>query len=288
MEEYTSYCDTESNAKTDAITSGKRTIGDLNAAITEATASIGTLTSEVEELAGKISTADADLKSATKIRTDENADFTATETDLVETVDTLSRAIIVLKRGQTSFLQSKGKDLAMLSSALSKVIEATWVNSHQKAAVQSLIQSTTESEDEDLSLQPQATSSSYESQGGSILETLGDMKDKAESTLSSARKDEMSASHAFEMLKQSLETELKTMNDRKNAASTEKAGTEEAKASASEELASTEATVAADTDYLAKLKESCASKAAEWDARQKSVGEELAAIDKAKEILEDA
>merc|ERR550514_1215424 len=57
------------------------------------------------------------------------------------------------------------------------------------------------------------------------------------------------------------------MNDRKNAASTEKSGTEEAKASASEELASQEAT--------------------EWDARQKSAGEELGAIDKAKEILED-
>merc|ERR1719453_1349659 len=113
------------------------------------------------------------------------------------------------------------------------------------------------------------------------------MKDKAESTLSGARKDEMSASHSYEMLKQSLDTELKTMKDRMAAASTEKAATEESKASASEELAATEKTVAADTDYLANLKESCASKAAEWEARQKSAGEEVAAIDKAKEILEE-
>merc|ERR1719253_1925995 len=90
MEEYTSYCDTESNAKEDSITSGKRTIGDLNAAIVEASASIGTLTSEVEELAGKISGADADLKSASKIRAEENQDFSATEAELVETVDALA------------------------------------------------------------------------------------------------------------------------------------------------------------------------------------------------------
>merc|ERR1719271_2103824 len=77
------------------------------------------------------------------------------------------------------------------------------------------------------------------------------------------------------------------MKERMAAASTEKSATEEAKASASEELAATQKTVAADTDYLANLKESCASKAAEWDARQKSAGEELGAIDKAKEILED-
>merc|ERR1719240_2483072 len=54
MNEYSEYCDTTSNEKEDAITSGKRTIGDLNAAIADATASIGSLTSETEELATKI------------------------------------------------------------------------------------------------------------------------------------------------------------------------------------------------------------------------------------------
>merc|ERR1719478_1018384 len=77
------------------------------------------------------------------------------------------------------------------------------------------------------------------------------------------------------------------MKKRMAAASTEKSATEETHATASEELAATQKTVAADTDYLANLKESCASKAAEWDARQKSAGEEIGAIDKAKEILED-
>jgi hypothetical protein len=61
----------------------------------------------------QISAAEKDLKEATGIRTEEHEDFSATEKDLVETTDTLARAIIVLKRGQSSFLQrgSKAKTL---------------------------------------------------------------------------------------------------------------------------------------------------------------------------------
>merc|ERR1719230_2326208 len=111
------------------------------------------------------------------------------------------------------------------------------------------------------------------------------MKDKAESTLSSARKDEMEAAHAYQLLKQSLDTEIATMKKRMAAASSEKSAAEEAKASASEDLASTTKSVEEDTAFLAELKQSCSAKAAEWDARQKSAGEEIAAIDKAIEIL---
>jgi len=286
MSEYSSFCDTESNDKTDAITSGKRTIGDLAASIQEASASISTLTSETEELAAKIAAADSDLKGATSIRQKEHGDFSSAETELVDTIDTLSRAIIVLKRGQTSFLQQHGTgELKTLVSSLSKIVEASWVTSSQKSVVQSLLQSAQGSEDEDLSLAPQASTAAYESQGGSILDVLKDMQEKAEEALSSARKDEMSASHAFESLKQSLETELSTMQKRMSAASAEKASNEETEASASSELAATQKSVAADTATLASLKQSCTSKAAEWDARQKSAGEEIGAIDKAKEIL---
>jgi peptidoglycan hydrolase CwlO-like protein len=44
MDEYSSWCDEEANEKEDAITSSKRTIGDLEATIADATATIGSLT----------------------------------------------------------------------------------------------------------------------------------------------------------------------------------------------------------------------------------------------------
>merc|ERR1719253_1557545 len=141
----------------------------------------------------------------------------------------------------------------MLSMALSKVIEATWVTSAQKQKVQALLQSQQGAEDEDLSLAPQATTAAFESQGGGILDTLQDMQEKAEESLSGARKDEMAASHAFEMLKQSLETELSTMGQRKAAASEEKSANEETKALAEENLAATQKTVESDSTFLKEL-----------------------------------
>merc|ERR1719375_2515358 len=239
MEEYSTWCDTESNEKEDAITSHKRTIGDLESEIADATARISELGTEVEELAGKISGAETDLAEATKLREEEKAAFSASESELVDTVDSLERALVVLKRGQ-SFLQARDQDtLKKMTMSLSKIIEANWVNKEDKAAVQSLLQSTSGENDEDLSLQPQAKVSGYQSQGSGILDTISDMKEKAESTLSDARAAEMKANHEYEMLKQNLEMQISTMKKRMSEATTEKSGLEDAKASAEEELAST-------------------------------------------------
>jgi chromosome segregation ATPase len=287
MEEYSKWCDSESNEKEDAITSHKRTIGDLEAEIADATARISELGTEVEELAGTISDAEGELKEATGIREQEKAAFTESETELVDTVDGLERALVVLKRGQTSFLQARDQDeMDKLTMSLGKIIEASWVNKKDKAAVQALLQSKSAEADEDLSLQPQAKTSEYESHGSGILDTLSDMKEKAESTLSDARTAEMKAAHEYEMLKQSLETQMSTMKKRMSEATTEKSGLEEAKSSAEEELASTKKTLADDEKYLEELTQSCSMKAKEWATRQKDAAGELAAIAKAKEVLE--
>ena len=89
------------------------------------------------------------------------------------------------------------------------------------------------------------------------------------------------------MLKQSIEMELSTMQKRMAAATAERSSTEETMHAASEELEETKKSKAADEAYLADLKMDCAAKAKEWDERQKSVAEELAAIAKAKDILSD-
>jgi len=150
-----------------------------------------------------------------------------------------------------------------------------------------LIQSQTSADDEDLSLQPQASTAAFTSQGGGILDTLKDMQGKAEGTLSDSRGTEMKANHAFALLKQSLETEIKSNKDRKNAASTEKSAHTQALSEAQTQLSATQATLASDETYLRDLNTNCAAKAAEWEERQKSAAGEMAAIAKAKEILSE-
>ena len=70
----------------------------------------------------------------------------------------------------------------------------------------------------------------FTSQGGGILDMLGELKTEAEDSLSTMRKSEMESNHKFEMLKMSLETELKNMKERLSDATNEKSGEEESAA----------------------------------------------------------
>jgi len=290
MEEYTSWCDEEANTKEDAITSSKRTIGDLEATIEDAKASVMTLTSSIDELTTKISTSEKELADAKGIRDKEHEVFVASEKELADTVDSLDRAITVLKKNLSLMQTGKMANvLGAMASGLQKVVEASWINSHQKAMLQSLLQANAGDSDEDLSLsaQPQGTTVNYESASGGILDTLADMQSKAEESLSSTRKDEMEAAHAFALLKQGLEDEIKVAKKQLSQATQTRSTTEEEQYEAETSLKETEETLAADTKYLEELKQSCSAKAAEWAARQKQAGEETAAIEKAKEVLSE-
>merc|ERR1719420_1382180 len=176
--------------------------------------------------------------------------------------------------------------MKVLSDTLSHIVEAAWIDSATKEKVQAMMQSEDGDEDTDLSLQPQATVVAYESHGGGILDTLGELQEKAETALSKARKEEMEQEHSFQMLKMSLEMELKTMKKRLDECQAGKASSEEQQHAAEEDLAETQKSLAADKEYLSELGVSCSAAAKEFAERQKQAAEEMAAVDKAKEILE--
>merc|ERR1719281_551539 len=87
------------------------------------------------------------------------------------------------------------------------------------------------------------------------------------------------------MLESSLKSEIAHTQEKLSAATKAKAGAEEAQATAEGDLAETTKTKAADEEYASNLKTECETAAKEWAARQASAKEEMAAIDKAKEIL---
>merc|ERR1719178_193302 len=87
------------------------------------------------------------------------------------------------------------------------------------------------------------------------------------------------------MLESNLEAELSHSQEKLATAKKTKASAEESKATAEGDLAETTKTKAADTEYSESLKTECEMAASEWASRQASAKEEMAAIDKAKEIL---
>jgi chromosome segregation ATPase len=293
MSTYNEYCDDELTEKAYAIKTANREIAGLKAAIEDAAGKFEKNTAALEELGTEIAAKQGEVEEATKVRKGENSDFVAAEKELVDAVDTLSRAIVVLKRG-LSLLSVKGSSAKFdqLATALDAVVVAagSWgVSPKSQLAVKSFLQGKASDDDSDLSLlsvkQPQAASYNYESKSGGIVATLGDMKDKAESTLADLRREEMKAKHAFEMLSQSLSDAVSVAErDAANAKANQSAASE-AKAKAEGELAATEASKAADEKYSAKLDSQCKTKNAEWDARQKSGAAEIKALSEAKDVL---
>merc|ERR1719183_2155205 len=218
----------------------------------------------IDELTTKISTSETELSSATEIRSKENKVFLEAEKELVETVDSLERAIMVLKKN-LGFMQTgrTANILKAMAGGLKKVVEASWVNEHQKAVLQSLLQTNSEDSDKDLEFQPQGKVVAFESSSGGILDTIADMQSKAEDSLSSTRKDEMEAAHAYALVKQGLEDEIKVAKKQLSEATLTRSTTEEELHSADASLSETEETLAADTKYLEELKQSCTMKAKE-------------------------
>jgi len=290
MEEYTAFCDDELKDKGYAIETAARAIGDLSATKENAAALITELTDEIATLGTTIAEKSSELAKATEVRKGQNADFQAAEKELVRSVDELSRAAIVLKRGM-SFVQTVNgqKKIRDVVSALKTIVEAEWLDVSSKRKLKSFLQATSQAKedaDDDLSfIQPEAKMVAYESSSGGIVKTIEEMQGKAEDTLSALRKKEMSDGQAFAMLEAGLNDEISHGQDKLSTAKSSKGANEEAKASAGKKLVATEESKKSDEEYASTLKTECESKAAEWEARQKSATEEMGAIEKAKEIL---
>jgi len=290
MEEYTAFCDDELKDKGYAIETAGRSILDLSASIEYATAQVGKLADEIATLGSTNAAKSSELAEATKVRAAGNADFEAAEKELVKSVDELSRAATVLKRGM-SFAQTKAgrKKVNAVVAALKNIIDAEWVDVGSRRKLKSFLQAAAqakEEEDDDLSFtQPQAKMVAYESSSGGIVKTIEEMQGKAEDTLSELRKKEMSDAQTFAMLEQGLKDEIAHGEEKLSTAKSSKGANEEAKGAASGKLVETEKSKAADEEYASTLKTECEAKATEWSARQKSATEEMGAIEKAKDIL---
>merc|ERR1719375_2256050 len=95
----------------------------------------------------------------------------------------------------------------------------------------------------------------------------------------------MADAHEFKMLEQSLSGEVSHNTGKLSDAKKAKAAAEETLANSEEDLVATKKTKAADEEYSSNLKTECETAAHEWAARQESAKAEMAAIDKASEIL---
>jgi chromosome segregation ATPase len=289
MGEYTTFCDDELKDKAYAIATASRSIGDLMATVSDANAKEAMLADEIATLGSTLAAKSGELAAASKVREEGNADFVAAEGELLTSIDQLGRAASILKKGM-SFAQVPSKKLKKIQavvSALQTVVEASWVDVSSKRKLKSFLQAQAQAADEDdFSLtQPQAKMIAYSASSGSIVKTVEEMQGKAEDTLATLRRKEMGDAQTFAMLKSGLEDQIKHGGEKLSTATSGKAAAIESAADSAAKKVETEKSKAADEEYASTLKTDCETKAAEWEARQKSASEEMGAVTKAKDIL---
>lgn len=284
--EFAEWCEDTSKNVMYEIKTGKSDVGSLRATIAKEASNIDAQTAKVEELAGAIATDEADLKASTEIRDKEAADFSVTEKDLVETIDTLERAIGIIEKemkGGASMVQLK--KAGGVVQALQAMVQAQSLSSADGSKLSALIQSTHTAEDSDMGAPDPAT---YENQSGGVLDVLNDLLEKAQGELDTARSKENTDMQNFQMLKQSLTDEIKFANKEMDEAKKSKSESTEGKATADGDLNVASKDVAEDVKELQGLHHNCMTKAEEFEAETKSRGEELKALATAKKIVKEA
>lgn len=278
QQDYAGWCKERSSELQNEISTGKAKVEDLNAAIEAAASSLAALSTKMEENAAQIAADEADLKAATESRAKEKADFTAEEAELLEMVDMLQRATGILQGAKGGAAMVQLENAKSIIHAFGIMVEASMMPAKDAAKLTSLIQN---SQNDDKSWgAPDATV--YESHGGAIVDTLGDLLEKAQSQLVDARTKETSAAHNFAMLKQSLEDSTKYAGEELAEAKTSHASQEALKGTAASDLAVTTKTLAEGEKTLNTLVGDCATKADNFDAETKSRNEEIKALADAK------
>merc|ERR1719265_3048212 len=175
-----------------------------------------------------------------------------------------------------------------LSLLLGKVINAAWVDHGSATVLKGFLQEQGEATnaDEELNLWKGKQTSKTQT-SSSILETLSDMKEKAQETLSGVRMTEMKGAHNFGMMKQSITDQLTLCEEKLSDQKSLVASLTEGMGKATGENAEVAKSKMSDTVYVDTLKGECSEAADEWAMKQKSAKDEMAAIDKAKSILAD-
>jgi hypothetical protein len=291
--EFFDWCDDTSSSLGFEIKTATSKKEELEAVIAEETSNIDASSAKIEELASTIAKDESELKDATLIREKEAVEFAANEADLVETIDTLSRAIGILEKEMSknpaAFAQIDTSNINNMVTALRAVVDAASFKANDKQKLLALVQSkqSTDADDDDEDVNAPAAAV-YKTHSGGIFDLLEDLKEEAEEQLAALRKAETTTKHNYEMLKQSLEDSIAADTKASDEEKAAKAAAEEKKATAESDLALTVKALKDAEEALATCHANCMQTAADHEASVTARTEELTVLEEAKKILKES
>merc|ERR1712113_605883 len=137
-----------------------------------------------------------------------------------------------------------------LEKTLQVLVEASTLSVADAKGIAALVQTQQSSDDGETGAPDPAV---YKAQSGGIVDTLGDLMEKAESQLAELRNKETAALHQFESLKQSLEDKIKYETKELDEAKSGIAASNEKKATAEGDLEVTTKNLDEDVKALSDL-----------------------------------
>jgi len=286
MRKYSTYCKDMAVENTFEDQTLTTQCDKLKATIESVTATIDTSDAKIAELAATIASATDKLTKATDMRKMESEDFKAKEAEFLEVIDTLGRASDVLEKEM-----SKGSSFAQIQSSLSTalaslgtVVDALGLSAGDKEDLMALVQTADADEEDELSA---PTAAAYDSHSSGILETIANMKDKAETSLADTREQESQSQHNYDMLKQALEDALKADNKNLADVKSEKGAAQEDSATAEGELQVSQADLESVRNKRNVVNTRCMQGAADHDKTVAGRRVEIATIQKATKVLQE-
>eukprot|EP00933_Yihiella_yeosuensis_P073365 TRINITY_DN82012_c0_g1_i1.p1 TRINITY_DN82012_c0_g1~~TRINITY_DN82012_c0_g1_i1.p1 ORF type:complete len:690 (+),score=252.26 TRINITY_DN82012_c0_g1_i1:88-2157(+) len=274
-------CTTSQAEKNRFIADGKSTIEALGAKIAKATSDADIAAERIEELQSSLSNSAADADNAAAIRKKEGEEASKAIGQLVDTVDMLGRAANLLKdRLSTGALLQKQIDTMSddgIVDALHKVMDAAAFPTVKKEALLALA-GTARSRQAPVK-------KAYDVRSNGIIDVLMEMKQEARQNLEQMRTEERSQQHSYDLLKASLDDQMKSTKNQieENQGAQGQANGE--KGAAQSDLNVATSTMKEDQKSLEELVSSCKQAADDFAKETATRTDELAALAKATEVL---
>jgi hypothetical protein len=287
---YAEWCEEKSMRLKYEIKTSKGIEEELKATIEEESSLVQKLTTKVDDLSGKIASADKSLEEATALRKTQAADFAAEEKELLDTISALKRATKIVTQQGAAFVQLPR--MSAIIQAFETMVQASVLSTADAQRLTSLVQtsdqSSEDSDDADSEGAVNAPDAAvYESHTANIIETLEGLLDKAETQLDAARQAESKALHNYNMLKTSLDDEIRVANQEMGEAKTNIAASNEKSGVATGDLDVTTKDLSSDIADLSEVHKMCMTTAQDFEAATNSRNDEIQALAEAKRALKE-
>mmetsp|Transcript_47125 Transcript_47125/g.127121 ORF Transcript_47125/g.127121 Transcript_47125/m.127121 type:complete len:720 (+) Transcript_47125:76-2235(+) len=287
--DYKLYC-VDSASKLALEVKARQTSKDmLQATAQEASTDVEDARAKIQEITDQLAQNDQKLKDATAVRSEEEKEFQASESKLVDAADMLTRAIAALNKaaegGGTSLAQQsfRSKGLKPVLVGLGAVIEAAEIRSTLPPERLTAMLQELEGAAKDAPGNDKPGSKS-----NTVIMVMEDMRGKAAEQLEKVRATEAEALHNFRLLKASVERSSANAGTELAEVKSEMSASQERLASTNGELRVVAKLLALAQDALKSSQSACIEAAADHEKSVHDVEAELAALGEAEKLLAEA